>query len=158
PAEQVDAALIRTRLERAIALRRRLGRLAPDTACRLVFSESDRLPGLIVDRYASHLVCQFLSAGAERWRDEIVAALEDLLAPRGIHERSEGAARRKEGLASRRGTLAGDEPREPIEYRSGRLVRRVEIGRGQKIGAYLDHREQADRIARYSERLHVYCA
>src|SRR5690606_2293208 len=94
--EPLDAALIRKRLEHAIALRRRLGRLHPDGACRLVFSESDRLPGLIVDHYASHLVCQFLSAGAERWRGEIVAALGGLLEPRGIHERSEGAARRKE--------------------------------------------------------------
>lgn len=155
PAERVDATLIRTRLEHAIALRRRLGRLAPDGACRLVFSESDRLPGLIVDRYANHLVCQFLSAGAERWRDEIVAALGDLLSPRGIHERSEGAARRKEGLGSRRGTLLGDEPGEPVEYRSGRIVRRVAIGRGQKTGAYLDQQDNADRVARYAKGARV---
>src|SRR5690606_36083713 len=95
PDTPVDAALIRPRVERAIALRRRLGRLGDDRACRLVCSESARVPGLIVDAYAGHLVCQFLSAGAERWRDEIVAALAELLAPRGIHERSEGAARRK---------------------------------------------------------------
>jgi len=155
PDEPVDAALIRRRLEEAIALRRRLGRLGPDAACRLVFSESDRLPGLVVDRYASHLVCQFLSAGAERWRDEIVASLADLLRPDGIHERSEGAARRKEGLASRRGTLAGEEPREPVEYRCGRLVRRVAIGRGQKTGAYLDQQDNAERVARYAEGVRV---
>jgi len=153
--EPLDAALIRKRLEHAIALRRRLGRLHPDGACRLVFSESDRLPGLIVDHYASHLVCQFLSAGAERWRGEIVAALGGLLEPRGIHERSEGAARRKEGLESRRGTLAGEAPEEPIEYRCGPLVRRFAVGRGQKTGAYLDQQDNAARVARYADGARV---
>src|SRR5690606_35724627 len=129
PDEPVDGALIRGRLEQAIGLRRRLGRLRGGGACRLVFSESDRLPGLIVDDYAGHLVCQFLSAGAERWRDEIIGSLAALLEPRGIHERSEGAARRKEGFESRRGTLFGAEPSEPIEYRYGRLARRLAIGR-----------------------------
>jgi len=155
PDTPVDAALIRRRLERAIALRRRLGRLGDDRACRLVFSESDRVPGLIVDAYAGHLVCQFLSAGAERWRDEIVAALAELLAPRGIHERSEGAARRKEGLESRRGTLFGAEPAEPIDYRYGGLVRRVSIGHGQKTGAYLDQQDNAARVARYADGARV---
>ena len=151
PGEQVDAALVRRRLERAIALRRRLGRLRADGACRLVFSESDRLPGLIVDYYAGHLVCQFLSAGAEWWRDAIVSALSELLEPLGIHERSEGAARRKEGLESRRGTLAGDAPGEPIEYRAGSLTRRVPIGHGQKTGAYLDQHDNWQRVARYAD-------
>ncbi len=59
-------------------------------ACRLVFSESDGLPGLIVDRYGEYLVCQFLSAGAEAWRSTIVELLAELCAPRGIYERSEG--------------------------------------------------------------------
>jgi 23S rRNA (cytosine1962-C5)-methyltransferase len=151
----VDAALVRRRLERAIALRRRLGRLRDDGACRLVFSESDRLPGLIVDYYAGHLVCQFLSAGAEWWRDDIVSALRELLEPRGIHERSEGAARRKEGLESRRGTLMGDTPSEPVEYRAGILVRRLSIGQGQKTGAYLDQHENWQRVARYADGARV---
>src|SRR5687768_3327195 len=56
--ENVDAAFFRRRLARAIESRRRLGLLEPHAACRLVFSESDGLPGLIVDRYADYLVCQ----------------------------------------------------------------------------------------------------
>lgn len=148
--EAVDAALLRRRLARAAALRRRLGLIGADRACRLVFSESDYLPGLIVDDYAGHLVCQFLSTGAERWRDEIVTALQELLAPHGIHERSEGPARRKEGLESRRGTLAGVEPAEPVQYRVGGLVRSVPVGGGQKTGAYLDQRDNLQRVARYA--------
>ena len=96
-----------------------------DAACRLVFSESDGLPGLIVDRYGEYLVCQFLSAGAEAWRATIVELLDELCAPRGIYERSEGGARHKEGLPSRRGVLAGEEPPRELEIVvGGRSARR----------------------------------
>src|SRR5690606_1200465 len=81
--ETVDAAFLERRIERALDGRRRLGLLEPGTACRLVFGESDGLPGLVVDRYADWLVCQLLSAGMERWRGEIAAILERRLRPRG---------------------------------------------------------------------------
>jgi 23S rRNA (cytosine1962-C5)-methyltransferase len=149
PDERIDEAFFRRRLERAIGLRRRLGYVGDDTACRLVFSESDGLPGVIVDAYAGYLVCQFLAAGAERSRETIVAGLLELLRPCGVYERSEGAARRKEGLESRRGLLAGDAPTE-IVYRSGRLLRRLALGAGQKTGAYLDQQENLARVARYA--------
>jgi 23S rRNA (cytosine1962-C5)-methyltransferase len=74
----IDATFIQQRVERAIGMRRQLGMLDEQGACRLIFSESDGLPGLIVDSYAAHLVCQFLSAGAEHWRDAIVDSLEQL--------------------------------------------------------------------------------
>ncbi|HEU4618168.1 MAG TPA: class I SAM-dependent methyltransferase [Gammaproteobacteria bacterium] len=148
--ETVDAKFFARRLERGIATRRRLGLLAPDGACRLVFSESDGLPGLVVDRYADHLVCQFLSAGAEAWRETIVAELGRLLAPAGIYERSEGGARHKEGLASRRGSLGGEEPPPRLEYRSGALRRVVDIAQGQKTGAYLDQQWNRERVAHYA--------
>jgi 23S rRNA (cytosine1962-C5)-methyltransferase len=101
--ELIDVEFLRRRLTRAIESRRRLDLLGAEAACRLVFSESDGLPGLIVDRYGEYLVCQFLSAGAEAWRGTLVELLRELCAPRGIYERSEGGARHKEGLASRRG-------------------------------------------------------
>ena len=63
--ESIDAGFFRRRLARAVESRRSLGLLDARGACRLVFSESDGLPGLIVDRYGEYLVCQFLSAGAE---------------------------------------------------------------------------------------------
>ena len=65
-AEPIDAAFFRRRLARAVDSRRKLGMLGAGAACRLVFGESDGLPGLIVDRYADFVVCQFLAAGAER--------------------------------------------------------------------------------------------
>ena len=150
PAERIDAAFFRRRLERAVESRRRLDLLDARTACRLVFSESDGLPGLIVDRYGEILVCQFLSAGAEAWRALIVELLEKVCAPRGIYERSEGGARHKEGLPSRRGCLAGSEPPHVIEVLSGGARFAVDVASGQKTGAYLDQQRNRERVAAHA--------
>lgn len=149
--EVIDAAFFRRRLEAAIGLRQRLGLLDADGACRLVFSESDGLPGLIVDRYRDHLVCQFLSAGSEHWRDAIVAALGELLAPAGIHERSEAGARRKEGFSAKRGLIAGSEPGGPVEIVDYGLRLLVDVSGGQKTGTYLDQGRNRKRVAAYAE-------
>src|SRR5512144_1475 len=81
--DRIDVDWFRARLARATESRRKLGMLDEGTACRLVFSESDGLPGLVVDRYGDYLVCQFLAAGAEVWRAAIVECLQTLCAPRG---------------------------------------------------------------------------
>jgi 23S rRNA (cytosine1962-C5)-methyltransferase len=148
--EIVDAAFFRRRLSRAIESRRRLGLLDAETACRLVFGESDGLPGLIVDRYADYLVCQFLSVGAEAWRTTVVELLGELCAPRGIFERSEGGGRHKEGLPSRRGCLAGAEPPREIEIAAGGVRLKVDIANGQKTGAYLDQQRNRKRVAAHA--------
>lgn len=145
----IDGDFIRGRIERAIDARRELG-LLELAACRLVFGEADGLPGLVVDRYADYLVCQFLAAGIEPWRPAIVEALSDMLAPIGIFERSEAAARRKEGLASRRGVLAGIEPPSRLEIGIEGLKLLVDLEHGQKTGAYLDQRENRRRVAAYA--------
>jgi 23S rRNA (cytosine1962-C5)-methyltransferase len=155
PNENIDTAFFRRRLARAIDSRRRLGLLEPQTACRLVFSESDGLPGLIVDRYAGYLVCQFLSAGADSWRATIVELLMELVKPQGIYERSEGGARHKEGLPSRRGSLAGSEPPGEIEIATGSMRLVVDIANGQKTGAYLDQQRNRERVAAHAHRADV---
>jgi 23S rRNA (cytosine1962-C5)-methyltransferase len=147
PRESIDADFFRRRLARAIESRRRLGLLDARSACRLVFSESDGLSGLVVDRYGEYLVCQFSSAGAEAWRGAIVELLEPLCEPRGIYERSEGGARHKEGLPSRRGRLAGEEPPPEIEVVSGGVRLMVDVTKGQKTGAYLDQQRNRERVA-----------
>jgi 23S rRNA (cytosine1962-C5)-methyltransferase len=154
-AESIDAAFFRRRLARAIESRRRLDLLGPSTACRLVFSESDGLPGIIVDRYGEFLVCQFLSAGADAWRKTIVELLAELCAPRGIYERSEGGARHKEGLPSRRAALAGMEPPREVEIESGGIRLAVDIANGQKTGAYLDQQRNRERVAAHSRDAEV---
>ncbi|MDH4049347.1 MAG: class I SAM-dependent methyltransferase [Gammaproteobacteria bacterium] len=146
----VDSAFIESRIAVSIELRRKLGLLNPDGACRLIFSESDGLPGLIVDRYGEYLVCQFLSAGAEFWRDAIVTALQEQLSPLAIVERSEAGVRRKEGLEPRRGTLSGQVPSTPIEFVSGKLRQLVDLEHGQKTGSYLDQSNNRLRVAAYA--------
>jgi len=147
PHESIGAAFLRARLERAIESRRQLGLLGADTACRLVFAESDGLPGLVVDRYADFIVCQFLSAGAERWRAEVADLLAELCSPRGIYERSEASVRRKEGLASQRGLLRGEAPPAEIEVRMGATHWLIDVANGQKTGAYLDQQRNRARVA-----------
>ena len=148
--ESVDREFFRRRLLRAIESRRRLSLVGPQTACRLIFAESDGLPGLIVDRYGDYLVCQFSSAGAEAWRATIVELLDELCSPRGIYERSEGGARHKEGLPSRRGPLAGEQPPREIEIVAGDVRLIIDIEGGQKTGAYLDQQRNRERVAAHA--------
>src|SRR5439155_1220825 len=96
--EAIDAALVRRRLDEALALRQ--AALPADLdAYRVLNGEGDRLPGVVVDRYGDFLVCQFLTAGAARLAPAVVEGLGERLAPRGIFERSEGAVRTEERLA-----------------------------------------------------------
>lgn len=124
--------------------------LDPAGACRLIFSEADGLPGLVVDRFAQYLVCQFLSAGAEHWRAAIVAILDECLAPQAIYDRSEANVRRKEGLELRSELLSGELPSGDIEFVAGGMRQLVNIAQGQKTGSYLDQGVNRLRVAAYA--------
>ncbi len=150
PEQAIDAAFIRQRIARSVELRRQLDLLGAGGACRLIFGESDGLPGLIVDRYDEHLVCQFLSAGADYWRDTVIAALDDLLSPHSIVERSEASVRLKEGLESRRGLLRGTTPPASVEFLASGMRQLIDIGEGQKTGSYLDQNINRLRVAAYA--------
>jgi 23S rRNA (cytosine1962-C5)-methyltransferase len=150
-ARPLDAAFFRERLERALSLRAMLGCAeGADGARRLVNAESDGLPGVVVDRYAGVVVCQFLSAGAERWRDTIVAELVRLVGPTTVYERSDVAVRDKEGLPARSGLLWGAEPEPYVVIVEGRCRFLVDAREGHKTGFYLDQRE-----ARFALRDHA---
>ena len=116
------------------------------TACRLIHAENDRLPGVVVDRYGSTLVAQFLSAGAERWRDTIVAALQATHRPQCIYERSDAEVRELEGLPARAGVICGTLPA-PLDVVEAGLLYRVDVVSGQKTGFYLDQRDNRALIA-----------
>ncbi len=140
-AEAVDAQFFRNRLERALLNRRVLVERQHLTGYRVVNAESDGLPGVIIDRYDDYLVCQFLTVGAEAWKDTIVAQMEALMPFEGVYERSDSPVRDKEGLPRQTGALAGKEPPATIQFREGPHLFWVDVRNGHKTGFYLDQRE-----------------
>jgi 23S rRNA (cytosine1962-C5)-methyltransferase len=136
--EVIDADAIAGRVRRAAAAR---ADLVPDSdAARLVFAESDGVPGLIVDRYGAHVVVQLSAWSAEAWRDVIVDALRALDGVESVYERSDVDVRRKEGLESRTGPLTDVEPLEIVEIDEAGMRFGVDVRRGHKTGFYLDQR------------------
>lgn len=147
PKATVDPHFLRARLQTALAARSPLSTLYPPlSAYRLVNAESDFLPGLIVDRYAEFLVCQFLSAGAEYWKQEIVTLLADLHPYGGIYERSDVEVRAKEGLPPNTGVLAGQPPGEAVVIDEYDCRFAVDVRGGHKTGFYLDQRDNRRRV------------
>ncbi len=119
----------------------------PDaSAYRLVHGEGDGLPSLVVDRYEDWLVMQLLSAGLERYRDAVLAALRELVQPSGILARNDVAVRDHERLPRSVELLHGSVPEE-IEVRENDVVYSAAPWTGQKTGAFLDQRENRARAA-----------
>ncbi|MGD2177954.1 MAG: class I SAM-dependent rRNA methyltransferase [Anaerolineae bacterium] len=168
--EPINRGFWRRRLQRAITARHKLGlgpisrpglgevsarrlgessRPSPTTAYRLVHAESDYLPGLIVDRYDQWLVVQFLTLGMDKHRGEIVELLADLLAPRGIYERSDVDVREQEGLEQRTGLLWGEDPPPQAEILENHRRFLVNVREGQKTGFYLDQRENREQLSAF---------
>jgi 23S rRNA (cytosine1962-C5)-methyltransferase len=152
------AEIIGQRLRRAVELRKQI--ISEETNCyRLANGEGDGLPGVVADRYDDVAVVQLLTAGAERMRDEVVAGLSELLAPRAIVERSHGAVRRQERLADRAEVLAGELTRETVVSENGiRLA--IDFEHGQKTGYFLDQRENrliVQQLARDARVFDGYC-
>ena len=140
-ADTVDEGWWRGRLAAALARREALA-LAPETtAYRLVYAESDRLPGLVVDGYGDFLVLQALTLGIERRKEMVSGLLAELLAPAGIVERSDVDVREKEGLAQEKGLLWGEAPPEELVVQEHGHRFGVDLMAGHKTGLYLDQRE-----------------
>ncbi len=139
--QSIDENYFRARIQEAVALRERWVDASATSAYRLIHAESDRLPGLIVDRYNDTLVMQILSAGIERWREAIIAALSELLNPACIFERSDVAVRELEGLPERTGVCTGQLPDQPMVIMENSLNFKVNLITGQKTGFYLDQRD-----------------
>jgi 23S rRNA (cytosine1962-C5)-methyltransferase len=105
---------------------------------------------LVVDCYGPFLVVQFLTLGVERRREEILDALEEVLQPAGIYERSDVEVRGKEGLPLRTGLARGEMPPAELEVRENRWRFIVDVQHGQKTGFYLDQRVNRERVGRYA--------
>ncbi|MBO5793116.1 MAG: class I SAM-dependent methyltransferase, partial [Lentisphaeria bacterium] len=138
--ERIDQNFFNKRVAAAAALRSKLKLDAPEGGCRLIFSEADQLPGVIVDRFGSFLILQLLTAGAEYNREFIVNALWEICRPLGIHERSDVSIRRKEQLPGRTGVVKGAELPEELIVREEDMTFAVDGRKGQKTGFYFDLR------------------
>lgn len=146
--EPVDGAFWRTRLEQAVAFRQ--AALPYRDAVRLVFGESDGLPGLIVDRYRNHLVLQTLAWGIHALEKDLAELLRSLLAPDSVLARNDASVRTLEGLPREVVQLHGETP-DTVAYDEGGLTFTADLRTGQKTGAFLDQVEnhlQAGRLAR----------
>jgi 23S rRNA (cytosine1962-C5)-methyltransferase len=141
PIEQI----LEKNLKRALELRASFFSEAHTNAFRLVNAESDGLPGLIVDRYADHLVIQINTWGMERLKPFLIEKLRELLSPQSIYEKSCSSARRLEGLGDQTGLVWGEEVDEiEILERGMRFI--VAIREGQKTGFFLDQREMRQKV------------
>lgn len=141
----IDRAFFRERIARAWEFRRALGF---SDACRVVFGESDFLPGLTVDKYGDYLSFQIVTLGMELWKDEIISVLVELFSPMGIFERDDLRVREKEGMPLTSGCVYGSVP-ERTEIREHDARMWVDIADGQKTGHFLDQQENRGRIRPY---------
>lgn len=143
----VDRDFFALRIEAAIRKRRRLLDDPERSACRLIFGESDGIPGLIVDRYNEFLVCQFLFTGAEKFKPVLLPLLAEMTGCKGIHERSDVGVRDKEGLPQTEGVLWGESPPPELLIREHGMSLAVDLHGGQKTGFYLDQVENRRQLS-----------
>ncbi len=145
PDQPLSPALWLKRIHDALSLRERL---YERPFYRLIFGESDGLPGLIVDRYQDLLAVQITTAGMERVRAEILAALEQVIRPKAIVLRNDTAVRELEGLDQGVETILGSPEDDTILLEHG-LEFSVSPLSGQKTGWFFDQAENRARLARY---------
>jgi 23S rRNA (cytosine1962-C5)-methyltransferase len=142
----VDRHFFANRIQNALQLREHLPAAKHTNAMRLVHGESDGLPGLVVDRYADVLVAQFLSAGVERWREEILDLLIEVSGCEAVFERSDAEVRKLEGLEPRTGFVRGNKNASRCPIIEHGLNFHVDVEQGQKTGFFLDQRENRQRV------------
>ncbi|OJB06860.1 class I SAM-dependent rRNA methyltransferase [Burkholderia ubonensis] len=155
--EPIDHAFFKRRVQRAVAHRNTM--VSGTGTVRLVFGEADGLPGLIVDHYVEdsgaasprgQLVCQFMAAGVEAWKDAIVAALVGATGCPNVYERSDVSIREKEGLEQTTGVLAGDPPPATLITNENGVRYHVDVPNGHKTGFYVDQRDNRALVTQYA--------
>jgi 23S rRNA (cytosine1962-C5)-methyltransferase len=155
--DEVGPGFFRRRLSTAIAARFPLG---PNEAGRLVFAESDNLPGLIIDQYGDTLVAQFLTAGADYWRKELASLALELTGAKRVYERSDAEVRELEHLEFRSGHLIGEPLTAPVVIEENGIKFEIDVNQGHKTGFYLDQKENRKRLRQLAagrEALDCFC-
>jgi 23S rRNA (cytosine1962-C5)-methyltransferase len=142
--QDLDLDFFKRRIERALKSRVDAG--VDTSLCRVVWSESDGLPGVIVDRYGDHLVLQTLTLAMAQRQDIIVQALVEVFSPVSIVQRNEGNVRKAEGLDQVKGVIHGETPA-PFVVRHQGSAFHADLIEGQKTGLYLDQLDNYQRVA-----------
>jgi 23S rRNA (cytosine1962-C5)-methyltransferase len=143
----IDRAFLTARIRRAAAYRELV--VQDSDACRLVYSEADLLPSVIIDRYSDYFVLQTLSQASDRLKGTLVDILVELFKPKGIVERNDPKVRMLEGLEQRVSVLHGDVPGEILAKENG-VTFVCDLAKGQKTGSFLDQRENHLAARRYA--------
>ena len=136
--EKIDEDFFRKRISSAQGFRMKF--FSGEEAYRVVYSEADLLPGLIVDRYGDHVVVQILTAGMDRQADAIVKAVDAVLSPRSMIARNDASSRAIEGLPVEKKILTG-EMETPVVISKNGLEFELDLLEGQKTGFFLDQSE-----------------
>jgi len=139
--ESIDDAFFKRRVAAAVARRQALPELRGQQGLRLIHAESDGLPGVIADQYGDTVVVQLTSAGADKWRNAIVAGLVKATGCARVYERSDSDVRGMEGLAPTTGWLYGEAPAGVLSIDENGVRLAVDVVGGHKTGFYLDQRE-----------------
>jgi 23S rRNA (cytosine1962-C5)-methyltransferase len=150
---EIDADFMRGRIERALALRAHL--LPTSDAVRIAHAESDGMPGVVIDRYGEIVVLQLSSAGAMRWRDAIADAIEAVVRPKTIFERSDSDVLALEGIAPSVGLLRGAPPPGQVLVNEAGAIFEVDVPHGHKTGFYLDQRDNRLRLRELAAKREV---
>ncbi|WP_026897289.1 class I SAM-dependent rRNA methyltransferase [Daejeonella oryzae] len=142
----------RDRISKSVKARQELQENNNTNTYRLIFSEADFLPGLIVDKFADFLSVQILTSGIERLKPIILDQLQKLVNPKGIFDRSDASSRAHEGLDdSSGGILTGIQPPEFVDVLENGIRYQVNIADGQKSGFYCDQRDNRRLVAEHSK-------
>ncbi|MFQ5735410.1 MAG: class I SAM-dependent rRNA methyltransferase [Thermodesulfobacteriota bacterium] len=142
--EEIDRSFFRARIENALAYRRRF---IEGQSFRVVFSEADGLPGLVVDKYGDCLSIQVLTLGMEGWTDVITGLLDEIFDPKVMVLRNDSSARALEGIALEKKVIKGGLEELPRMEENG-CVLEVDPISGQKTGLFLDQRENRTEFSR----------
>jgi 23S rRNA (cytosine1962-C5)-methyltransferase len=156
--EEINAAFFRRRITDAIEYRKRV--LCDISSCRLIFSEADFLPGLIVDKFGDCLVAQFLTLGMEGFRDMVLGVLDEILVPSVIVLKNDSSSRTLEGLPLGKEIVKGNSDAAPVVIKEGEVLLEVSLLSGQKTGFFLDQRQNRlalGRLVRGGNGLDLFC-
>jgi len=147
----VDDEWFRRKVALAVAGRSDILADGSTNTCRLIFSESDYLPGLIVDKYAGHLAVQVLTSGMENVMPVIIDELQRLLNPESIFDKSDASSREHEGLQTSNVSLTLNSPPENVVVKENNIIYNINIAEGQKSGFYCDQRDNRKLLAGHAK-------